>query len=156
MNNKTLALESYNHINKYLKSGDKIGVNDMSYQMTIDNIKSKCSDDIEATSIISELVTMLRDNKQFKVSRIMFDNKEAYIKNFNEFQEAQAKLGIIVKVKNATNRFLLVDENTSLAYPVSKNIGNQPVTIPKEIVRYEMETGEKGSKKKALKRLQGK
>ena len=156
MNNNTLAIDSYNNINKYLKPGDKIGVNDMAYQMTIDNIKVKCSDDIEATAVISELVTMLRDNKQFRVSRIMFDNKETYIKNFNDFQEAQAKLGIIVKVKNATNRFLLVDENTKLAYPVSSNIGNQPVTITKEIVRYEMETGEKGSKKKALKRLQGK
>ena len=156
MNNKTLAKDSYNHINKYLKKGDKVGVNDMSYQMVIDNIKSKCSDDIEATSIISEFVNMLRENKQFKISRIMFDTKEQYIKNFNEFQESQAKLGLIVKVKNATNRFLLVDNNTKLAYPVSYNIGNTPITIPKEIVRYEMETGERGSKKKVVERLQGK
>ena len=126
----------------------KVGANDIAYKMQLDLLKASVKDEVEIQKATEYLVEKLIANKLWKISRVSFNTKEIYKARLIKFQEQLVQEGILVKDKLCTNRFLLTNDNTNEYFVVTANISK--CAMPKEITRYEMVTGERGSKKKVL------
>ena len=135
----------YNNIAMYKT---KVGVNDIAYKMQLDLLKASIKDKVEIQKATEYLVEKLIKAKLWKISRVSFDTKEIYKARLIKFQEQLVQEGILVKDKLCTNRFLLTNDNTNEYFVVTANISK--CAMPKEITRFEMVTGERGSKKKVL------
>lgn len=142
---KEIVELTYKHIAIYKT---KVGVNDIAYKMQLDMLKVRIDNEVEQQLATEYLVEKLIANKLWKISRVSFNTKEIYKSRLLKFQEGLVKEGILVKDKLTSNRFLLTNDNTKEYFVVTANISK--CTMPKEITRYEMTTGDKGSKKKVL------
>ena len=147
MNDKTKQIvdTAFGNIAKYEV---KVGVNCMGYNMQLDYLKSNITNEVELQVGKELLVEKLIANKLWKISRISFEGKELYKARLLKFNEGLVKEGIMVKDKTATNRFLLVNDNTKEFYVVTPNISK--CAMPKEITRHEMIKNRKVSKKEVI------